>query len=104
MPDDENSTSSSENIPSQHEASPDNHKRPDALSQEQAELVNVVQEAMTLAQQNLVNHRNKMVQHGIQFNDTPVSRGEGPSCGKGVDPRNWGVAGIPKEELNFDAQ
>jgi hypothetical protein len=55
-PDDKNSTLLSESIPSQFEASPANHKRPDALSQEQADLVNVAQEAMTPAQQNLVNH------------------------------------------------
>jgi hypothetical protein len=104
MPDDENSSSSSENNPSQHKARPVNHKRPDALSQEQAELVDVAWEAMTPAQRNLVDHRNKTVQHGIWFNDTPVSRGEGPSHGKGVDPCNWGVAGIPDEELDLDAQ
>jgi hypothetical protein len=44
------------------------------------------------------------VQHGIQFNNAPVSHGEGPSCGKGVDPCTWGAAGIPNKELDLDAQ
>jgi hypothetical protein len=75
MPDDKNSSLLSENIPSQLKARPVNHNRPDALSQEQAELVDIAQEAMTPAQQNLVDHHNKTVQHGIQFNNTPMSCG-----------------------------
>ncbi|KAI0719920.1 hypothetical protein C8Q72DRAFT_890780 [Fomitopsis betulina] len=38
--------------------------------------------------------------------DTLPSRGEGTSSGKGkgIDPRNWGAAQIPDEELDIEAQ
>jgi hypothetical protein len=80
--------------------------RPNHLSQEQETLVNAAQEAMTPDQCNLVDHLNKMVNPGIWFNniESPISCGEGPSHGKGVDSRNWGAAGIPKEELDLDVK
>jgi hypothetical protein len=47
-----------------------------------------------------------MVNSGVRFNniESPISYGEGPSHGKGVDPQSWGAAGIPKEELDLDVQ
>jgi hypothetical protein len=80
------------------------HARPENLSKEQVNLFDSAREAMTPAEQNLVDKQNKFVQPGVHFYEQLAPHAEGSSCGKGVDPQNWGAAGIPDEELDPDAQ
>lgn len=101
----ENSTSSDEDDSQHPHQAPNKNDRPENLSSEQVTTVESAREAMTSAQRNLVDKRNEHVRPGVRFYEQPAENcGEGASRGKGVDPRNWGAAGIPEEELDPDAQ
>lgn len=69
------------------------------LTAEQLASIESATQKLTQAQKQRIDLRNESVNI-----NTPESRGEGPSHGKGVDPRNWGGSGIPEEELDPKAQ
>lgn len=95
------STAAGENDSQHPPQTPNQFDRPENLSSEQAKIIELAREAMTSAQRDLVDKRNA----GVRVQEQPVeNREEGSSRGKGVDPRNWGAAGIPEEELNPEAQ
>ncbi|KAG2052168.1 hypothetical protein BDR06DRAFT_866722, partial [Suillus hirtellus] len=67
-------------------------------------------ETLDEAERQLTNderHRilkRKTAETRAQSHTRSLSLGEGPLKGKGVDPRNWGDAGISESEMDFDAQ
>ncbi|KAF5378133.1 hypothetical protein D9615_007639 [Tricholomella constricta] len=87
------------------------HRRPRAqslegarqLTRSQADTVRQAEEGMNSSQQNLLRRREQAAQ-ATREEQTPEYRGEGTSKGKNPDPRNWGTAGIPEEELDVAAQ
>jgi len=65
-------------------------------------VIAAAEESLTADQRNLISR------HYANVQSTPVARNNepeaGPSKGKGIDPRNWGAAGISPKELTFKVQ
>ncbi|KAI0740035.1 hypothetical protein C8Q76DRAFT_568679, partial [Earliella scabrosa] len=77
------------------------------LTTPQRETVRSAEAALTGVERTQYNRRMEAVRAVDQSaDDSPLSRGEGPSRdkGKAVDARNWGAVGIPDHELSPDAQ
>ncbi|RDB15248.1 hypothetical protein Hypma_004761 [Hypsizygus marmoreus] len=74
------------------------------LSRSQRATVQEAEESLSEAQQDLLRKREQATRNNVRANERPTSRGEGPSKGKNADPRNWGAAGIPADELDLEAQ
>ena len=74
------------------------------LTNDQAQTVKAVAEAMTKSQRTLVDNITKKLPH--RRGNSSSSRGEGPSHrkGKGIDPKEWGNINISQESLDVDAQ
>ncbi|KAF5374431.1 hypothetical protein D9615_009051 [Tricholomella constricta] len=73
---------------------------PEQLTKSQADTVRQAEEGMDPTQLNLLRRREQ----ATRVEEGPEARGVGPSKGKNPDPRNWGAAGIPAEELEVAAQ
>ena len=77
-----------------------------SLTEAQRNVVKIAQSNLTQAQCELIDKQIEMMQQGAQCMNCSQSPEVGPSQdkGKGIDPHNWGAAGIPYEELDIDAQ
>jgi hypothetical protein len=75
------------------------------LTWEQERAIVLAKESMTTTERAHIKERNiKLNIPEAQSDNDPSDRDEGPSKGKGPDPRNWGVAGIEASEMNIEAQ
>ncbi|KAG1894471.1 uncharacterized protein F5891DRAFT_961426, partial [Suillus fuscotomentosus] len=72
-----------------------NQSRDETLDEAERQLTND-------ERQCILNRKNAETR--AQSHTRSISLGEGPSKGKGVDPRNWGDAGVSESEMDFDAQ
>ncbi|KAG0692532.1 hypothetical protein DFH29DRAFT_882346 [Suillus ampliporus] len=79
-------------------------KTPEALSNEQRETVGKAERMLTQAERQRLAKRNFSVSTRETATTRETDHGEGPSKGKGTDPRNWGTAMIEDEDLNLDEQ
>ena len=71
------------------------------LSTEQLTMVKAAEKAMTGAELKKITHRQDVINAQHEKDSEP-----GPSInkGKGIDPSEWGNAGLSEEELNLEAQ
>ena len=76
----------------------DTPKRTSELNVNQIKVVQLVRENLTRKQKDLIS---KCENHVRKKNH---SQEEGTSKGKGIDPRNWGGAGISDSDLDVEAQ
>lgn len=81
---------------------PRNH----VVAPEVAAAIQVAQNSLTAEQADLISNRNARVHIRSEVPRQPESVGEGPSNpkGKGVDPREWGAAGLNDADLDIDNQ
>lgn len=77
-------------------------ERPD-LTSEQQTAVQAAEQGLTALERERIDRRYENLQVNPESESEP-SGIEGPSKGKGVDPKNWGALDLDPSELDLDAQ
>jgi hypothetical protein len=74
------------------------------LTMEQDTVVTAAEKALTVDERERISKRYASMDSKVDESMRSDSKDEGPSKGKGVDPQNWGAAGIDSSELDVGAQ
>jgi hypothetical protein len=78
-------------------------EKPEGLTDEQLRAVNEAKKGLTEDESLRLSRREASVSRRGTTMTEPESRDEGPSKGKGVDPKNWGAL-VDDEEIDVEAQ
>jgi hypothetical protein len=73
------------------------------LTSEQQTAVQAAEQGLTALERERIDRRYENLQVNPESESEP-SGIEGPSKGKGVDPKNWGALDLDPSELDLDAQ
>ncbi|KAG2340201.1 hypothetical protein BDR05DRAFT_859976, partial [Suillus weaverae] len=68
------------------------------------DLVREAENCLTKEEKQCILERKHAKDNARTEEQTLMSREEGPSKGKGADPRNWGEADLEEAELDIEAQ
>ncbi|KAG0705859.1 hypothetical protein DFH29DRAFT_787866, partial [Suillus ampliporus] len=69
------------------------------------DLVREAESQLTKEEKQRIQSRKRVEDEALpDEHTTSSSRGEGPSKGKDVDPRNWGNTDIDESDLDLNAQ
>ncbi|KAG1874233.1 hypothetical protein C8R48DRAFT_769623 [Suillus tomentosus] len=79
-------------------------RKPKTKDQVEPDLVREAEKHLTQEEKQCISDRRRVEERARISEQTSSSHDEGPSKGKGVDPRNWGNADLEESEVDPEAQ
>ncbi|KAG1790266.1 uncharacterized protein HD556DRAFT_1242511, partial [Suillus plorans] len=83
---------------------PVNNPFPKTKGQIEPDLVREAEKYLTQEEKQRISDRRRLEERARVSDQTSSSPDEGPSKGKGADPRNWGNANLDGSEVDLEAQ